>query len=111
MIDVTEYTFQKINERMNGELEKRIDDEIVKAMLNCENPEIDYRKMRKITITVSLKPNEARSDIAIKSSITSNLASADPLHCSLSIPKPQMPGQCVLSDTVQEEDTVISMVR
>lgn len=111
MIDVTEYTFQKINERMNGELEKRIDDEIVKAVLNCGDPEIDYRKMRKITITVSFKPNEARSDISIKSNIISNLASADPLHCSLPIPKPQIPGQCIMLGIEQEEDKVIDIAR
>lgn len=122
-IDTATGELKEINilETMDGALAGQIDREIAKVIKNCVDPDIDYKKSRRVTITLTFKPNEARSNISMKSSVTSYLVSANPMHCSLSVLGtkdepiameyvPQIPGQCAFMGTEQESPKIISMV-
>ena len=89
--------------------------ELEKVIENIADPNTDAKKARKITINITLKPNESRNVIAVDFQTKSTLAPANKVETSLFIDKDregnlvvselynELPGQISFDDIEAEE--------
>lgn len=64
------------NQFAQGALAEKANKELQRAFENIADPNTDHKKSRKVTITIELKPNEARDIISTHVTAKSSLAPA-----------------------------------
>ena len=99
-----------ILEMCNGAFQERTDYEMNRLIDNIMDPNTDPTAKRKIQITLELKPDADRTNVAVSCSVKSSLAPTYPVTTMLYIAAndtviemtPQMPGQLNLDGDEQE---------
>lgn len=72
-----------ILELAKGAIAEQIDIEVAKAMANIVDPNTDAKTARKLTITLTLKPDENRETISISAQAKAALAPIKPISTTL----------------------------
>ena len=89
------YTKKSILQMAHGAIQERADYEITKILDNILDPNTSATAARKLTITLTLKPDDTRQNIAVGVVAKSALAATNPVTTSL---------------YVADEDTIVEMV-
>lgn len=63
-----------LSELSNGAIQEKIDRELKKVMQNILDPNTDFNKARKVSITISMSANEQRNSITTDVAVKSTLA-------------------------------------
>lgn len=103
---------KSILEMARGAIRERVDYEMSKIVNNILDPNTVAQTARKLTVTLTLKPNEKRDQIAVSSAVSCKLAPTNEVSTQLYVEMdedglpvileglPQLPGQTSLADTV-----------
>lgn len=112
---------QSIMQMANGAFLERVDYEMERVVDNILDLNTDPKKVRKITVTIELKPDSDRSMIGVSVTAKSTLAPTNPVGTSLAFVNdvngeavlaemtPQAPGQMFLDGSIQEEPKIIKL--
>lgn len=95
------YTKKSILEMARGAIQERADYEITKILENILDPNTSATAARKLTLTLTLKPDDTRQNIAVGVVAKSTLAATNPVTTTLYVADeetivemvPQVPGQ------------------
>lgn len=71
------------NEFAQGALAEKANAELQRVFENIADPNTDHKKARKVTITIEMKPNEARDVISTHVTAKSSLAPAKPVETQI----------------------------
>ncbi|WP_018306298.1 hypothetical protein [Desulfitobacterium hafniense] len=74
-----------ILELAKGAIAEQIDIEVAKAMANIVDPNTDAKTARKLTVTITLKPDENRETISISAQAKAALAPIKPISTTLMV--------------------------
>ena len=113
-----EKTRKSILEMCNGAFKERADYEMSRLIDNILDPNTDPVAKRKVTITLELKPDAERTNVAVACSVKSSLAPTYPVATMLYIAAndtviemtPQIPGQMGLDGDEQEAPAQLRLV-
>lgn len=72
-------------ELASGAIQEQINIELTKVMSNIIDPNTDAKSARKLTITLTLKPDENRNIVSVSAQAKSNLAPIKPISTSLMV--------------------------
>lgn len=105
------YAKRSILQMARGAIQERADYEITKILDNILDPNTSATAARKLTLTLTLKPDDTRQNIAVGVVAKSTLAATNPVTTSLYVADadtivemvPQVPGQLDMDG--QEEDS------
>lgn len=113
---------QEINilEMMNGAIGERVSYELAKVTKNCKDLNTEAKKVRTLTIEISLTPTESRESMSVRVGVKSKLAPVKALDCTLLLGgteddpvlmeyTPQVPGQRNFAGGEQEEPKMIKL--
>lgn len=109
---------KSILEMCNGAFKERADYEMSRLIDNILDPNTDPVAKRKVTITLELKPDAERTNVAVACSVKSSLAPTYPVATMLYIAAndtviemtPQIPGQLGLDGNEQEAPAQLRLV-
>ena len=113
---------QEINilEMMNGAIGERVSYELSKITKNCKDLNTEAKKVRTLTIEISMTPTESRESMSVRVSVKSKLAPVKALDSTLLLGgteddpvlmeyTPQVPGQRNFAGGEQEEPKMIKL--
>lgn len=113
---------QEINilEMMNGAIGERVSYELAKITKNCKDLNTEAKKMRTLTIEISMTPTESRESMSVRVGVKSKLAPVKALDSTLLLGgteddpvlmeyTPQVPGQRNFAGGEQEEPKMIKL--
>ncbi len=101
-----------------GALKEVTDYEVTKAIGNIMDPNTSATAARKITVTLTLKPDDTRQNIAVSYVAKSTLAPTNPVTTSLYVVDeesivemvPQIPGQLAVDASEQEAPPMLKLI-
>ena len=101
-----------------GAFKEVTDYEMTKAINNILDPNTSATAARKITVTLTLKPDDTRQNIAVSCVAKSTLAATNPVTTSLYVADeesivemvPQIPGQLAVDAGEQEAPPMLKLV-
>ncbi len=113
---------QEINilEMMNGAIGERVSYELAKITKNCKDLNTEAKKVRTLTIEISMTPTESRESMSVRVGVKSKLAPVKALDSTLLLGgteddpvlmeyTPQVPGQRNFAGGEQEEPKMIKL--
>ena len=113
---------QEINilEMMNGAIGERVSYELAKITRNCKDLNTEAKKVRTLTIEISMTPTESRESMSVRVGVKSKLAPVKALDSTLLLGgteddpvlmeyTPQVPGQRNFAGGEQEEPKMIKL--
>ena len=109
---------KSIIDMARGAIKERADYEMTKAVENILDPNTSATAPRKITVTLTLKPDDTRQNIAVSCVAKSMLAATNPVTTSLYVADeesivemvPQIPGQLTVDDSEQEAPPMLKLI-
>lgn len=110
---------KSILQMARGAIQERADYEITKILDNILDPNTSATATRKLTITLTLKPDDTRQNIAVGVVAKSALAATNPVTTSLYVADentivemtPQIPGQMDVSGNEQEAAPMLKLIK
>lgn len=113
---------QEINilEMMNGAIGERVSYELAKITKNCKDLNTEAKKVRTLTIEISMTPTESLESMSVRVGVKSKLAPVKALDSTLLLGgteddpvlmeyTPQVPGQRNFAGGEQEEPKMIKL--
>ena len=113
---------QEINilEMMNGAIGERVSYELAKITKNCKDLNTEAKKVRTLTIEISMTPTDSRESMSVRVGVKSKLAPVKALDSTLLLGgteddpvlmeyTPQVPGQRNFAGGEQEEPKMIKL--
>ena len=113
---------QEINilEMMNSAIGERVSYELAKITRNCKDLNTEAKKVRTLTIEISMTPTESRESMSVRVGVKSKLAPVKALDSTLLLGgteddpvlmeyTPQVPGQRNFAGGEQEEPKMIKL--
>ena len=88
----------------NGGLVERLHGELRRAVENILDPNTEPKKVRKVTLTISIKPNEHRNMAEVTVATTANLCPPAPIETGLYIGKDPRTGEVDAQETTPGEN-------
>ena len=109
---MNERSQKSILQMARGAIQERADYEITKILENILDPNTSATTARKLTITLTLKPDDTRQNIAVSCVAKSTLAATNPVTTSLYVADEEtmatsLPGVYAAGDAVSGAATVI----
>lgn len=105
----------KLDTLAGGAVAEKFNLELEKVLANCMDPNTDFKKARKITLNVTIKPNEERDETGVQFEVKSTIAPSKPVETRMIIgldedlkvqaaeyQKGQLPGQ---TEAVSDPET------
>ncbi len=116
---MNERSQKSILQMARGAIQERADYEITKILENILDPNTSATTARKLTITLTLKPDDTRQNIAVSCVAKSTLAATNPVTTSLYVADeetivemvPQIPGQLALDESEQEAPPLLKIIK
>ena len=116
---MTENEKKSILQMSRGAFLERADYEVTKVLENILDPHTSATAKRKITITLELKPDDTRQNIAVSCVAKSTLAATNPVTTSLYVADeetivemvPQVPGQMAMDGPDQEAPPLLKLIK
>lgn len=113
------YTKKSILQMAHGAIQERADYEITKILDNILDPNTSATAARKLTITLTLKPDDTRQNIAVGVVAKSALAATNPVTTSLYVADedtivemvPQVPGQLGVDGAEQDAAPMLKLIK
>lgn len=113
------YAKKSILQMARGAIQERCDYEIAKILENILDPNTSATAARKLTITLTLKPDDTRKNIAVGVVAKSTLSPTNPVTTSLFVADedtivemvPQVPGQLDLDGQEEAPAPVLKMIK
>lgn len=113
------YSKKSILQMARGAIQERADYEITKILDNILDPNTSATAVRKLTITLTLKPDDTRQNIAVGVVAKSTLAATNPVTTSLYVADqdtvvemvPQVPGQLDMEGQESEAAPVLKLIK
>lgn len=112
------------NEFANGALAEQLNTELVKVLENIADPNTEARDARKVTLTLTFKPDEAREFSSVDIKTQAKLASPKPLSTKMLIDKDlktgkvvgaeykkQVPGQMTMEIEEEDEEKALAGIK
>lgn len=110
--------FKSILEMKNGAFLEVTDLELTKVINNIRDVNTDPKKARKLTISVTLKPDDSRQNIAVGFDVKTTLA---PVNSQVTMlydtgenvleMTPQIPGQVDVNGEVQDSPPLLRLIK
>ena len=102
-----------------GAIQERADYEMSRLLANILDANTSATAKRKLTITLELKPDDTRQNIAVSCTAKSTLAATNPVTTSLYVADeenvvemvPQIPGQFGINGTEQEAPPTLKLIK
>ena len=112
-------TQKSILQMARGAIRERADYEMTRLLANILDPNTSATAKRKLTLTLELKPDDTRQNIAVSVTAKSALAATNPVTTSLYVADgenvvemvPQIPGQFGIDGTEQEAPSSLKLVK
>lgn len=112
-------TKKSILQMANGAFMERADYEITRLLANILDPNTSATAKRKLTVTLELKADDTRQNIAVSVTAKSTLAATNPVTTSLYVVDdenvvemvPQIPGQFGIDGAEQEANPSLKLVK
>ena len=82
-----------LSELSNGAIQEKIDRELKKVMQNILDPNTDFNKARKISITISMTSNEQRNSLSTDVAVKSTLAPQKSVSTTVLVGRNKQTGQ------------------
>lgn len=82
-----------LSELSNGAIQEKIDRELKKVMQNILDPNTDFNKARKVSITISMSANEQRNSITTDVAVKSTLAPQKSVSTTVLVGRNEQTGQ------------------
>lgn len=82
-----------LSELSNGAIQEKIDRELKKVMQNILDPNTDFNKARKISITISMTSNEQRNSLSTDVAVKSTLAPQKSVSTTVLVGRNEQTGQ------------------
>lgn len=116
---MTENERKSILQMARGAILERADYEMTRVLENILDPNTSATAKRKLTITLELKPDDTRQNIAVSCVAKSTLAATNPVTTSLYVADeetivemvPNIPGQMALDGQEQEIAPVLKLIK
>ena len=113
------YQKKSIRQMARGAIQERADYEITKILDNILDPNTSATAARKLTLTLTLKPDDTRQNIAVGVVAKSTLAATNPVTTSLYVADqdtivemvPQLPGQIDMDGVEEDAAPVLKLVK
>ena len=113
------YSKKSILQMARGAIQERADYEITKILDNILDPNTSATAARKLTITLTLKPDDTRQNIAVGVVAKSTLAPTNPVTTTLYVADqetivemvPQVPGQLGMDGSEEEAPPVLKLIK
>ena len=113
------YQKKSILQMARGAIQERADYEITKILDNILDPNTSATAARKLTLTLTLKPDDTRQNIAVGVVAKSTLAATNPVTTSLYVADqdtivemvPQLPGQIDMYGVEEDAAPVLKLVK
>ena len=113
------YQKKSILQMARGAIQERADYEITKILDNILDPNTSATAARKLTLTLTLKPDDTRQNIAVGVVAKSTLAATNPVTTSLYVADqdtivemvPQLPGQIDMDGVEEDAAPVLKIVK
>ncbi len=118
-----EDTRKSIIEMARGAFIERVDYEMNRVVDNILDPNTKATEKRKVTITLTLQPDDLRQNVNVAFAVKSALAATNPLTTSLYIAgeattgemqvvemTPNIPGQMSIDGTEQEAPSMLKLI-
>lgn len=113
------YQKKSILQMARGAIQERADYEITKILDNILDPNTSATAARKLTLTLTLKPDDTRQNIAVGVVAKSTLAATNPVTTSLYVADqdtivemvPQLPGQIDMDGVEEDAAPVLKLVK
>ena len=113
------YQKKSILQMARGAIQERADYEITKILDNILDPNTSATAARKRTLTLTLKPDDTRQNIAVGVVAKSTLAATNPVTTSLYVADqdtivemvPQLPGQIDMDGAEEDAAPVLKLVK
>lgn len=113
------YSKKSILQMARGAIQERADYEITKILDNVLDPNTSATAARKLTITLTLKPDDTRQNIAVGVVAKSALAPTNPVTTALYVADqetivemvPQVPGQLGMDGSEEEAPPVLKLIK
>ena len=112
-------TKKSILQMARGAIMERADYEMTHLMENIMDPNTSATAKRKLTLTLELKPDDTRHNIAVSVTAKSTLAATNPVTTALYVADedtvvemvPQIPGQFGIDGAEQEAPPSLKLVK
>ena len=116
---MNEESKKSILQMARGAIQERADYEMSRLLANILDANTSATAKRKLTITLELKPDDTRQNIAVSCTAKSTLAATNPVTTSLYVADeenvvemvPQIPGQFGINGTEQEAPTTLKLIK
>ena len=113
------YQKKSMLQMARGAIQERADYEITKILDNILDPNTSATAARKLTLTLTLKPDDTRQNIAVGVVAKSTLAATNPVTTSLYVADqdtivemvPQLPGQIDMDGVEEDAAPVLKLVK
>lgn len=113
------YQKKSVLQMARGAIQERADYEITKILDNILDPNTSATAARKLTLTLTLKPDDTRQNIAVGVVAKSTLAATNPVTTSLYVADqdtivemvPQLPGQIDMDGVEEDAAPVLKLVK
>ena len=113
------YAKKSILQMARGAIQERADYEITKILENILDPNTSATAARKLTLTLTLKPDDTRQNIAVGVVAKSTLAATNPVTTSLYVADeetivemvPQVPGQLDMDGQVESAAPMLKLIK
>ena len=113
------YQKKSILQMARGAIQERADYEITKILDNILDPNTSATAARKLTLTLTLKPDDTRQNIAVGVVAKSTLEATNPVTTSLYVADqdtivemvPQLPGQIDMDGVEEDAAPVLKLVK
>ena len=110
---------KSILQMARGAIQERADYEMSSLLNNILDPNTSATAARKLTITLTLKPDDTRQNITVSCVATSKLAATHPVTTALYVADedtivemvPQIPGQMAVDGTEQDAPPMLKLVK
>ena len=113
------YAKKSILEMARGAIQERADYEITKILDNILDPNTSATAARKLTLTLTLKPDDTRQNIAVGVVAKSTLAATNPVTTTLYVADeetivemvPQVPGQLDMDGQEEGSAPMLKLIK
>ena len=109
---------KSILQMAHGAIQERADYEMSRLLDNILDPNTAATAQRTLTITLKLKPDDTRQNIAVSCVAKSTLAATNPVTTSLYVADeetiemvPQIPGQTAIDGPDQEAPPLLKLIK
>ena len=110
---------RSIIDMARGAIKERVAYEMTRVVENILDPNTSATAARKITITLNLKPDDTRQNIAVSCVAKSTLAATNPVTTALYVADeesivemvPQIPGQLAVDASEQEAPPMLKLIQ